>query len=112
MPQSILVRNIETYRKDFENQILSSAKNRLWGKRFGIGQKTDYNKDNHALLYFDIFNTNNCDLIDYINKSMEGKEVCEEKVTSEGILPLMQSSTKYTPCEVVSDACAWEEIEW
>lgn len=112
MPQSILVKNIKTYEKDFDRELLQSATNRLWNKRFGIGHKVDYDKDRHILLYRSLFKTNSCDLIDYINKTIEGKEICEQKEVSEGLLPLMQNCTNCTPTEVISDACLWEEIEW
>lgn len=112
MPQSILVRNIATHEKDFDRNILQSAKNRLWNKRFGIGHKVNYDRDKHTLLYYNIFKTNSCDLIDYINKTMKGEEICGEEVSSEGILPLINNYVECNPSQVISDACSWEEFKW
>lgn len=97
MPQSILVRNIATHEKDFDRNISQSAKNRLWNKRFGIGHKVNYNRDKHALLYYSMFKTNSCDLIDYINKTIKGEEICIENNTCSVVRHIIERCVNCNP---------------
>lgn len=114
MAQSILVQNIENYKHQFEEDVLCSAQNIILNTDYGIGEEKNLDRIGHTLLFSGVFNTNNCDLKDYINKKIYGEEL-DCNLNQQPILDFICNKEQYTDCnanQVIEDACDWKKIEW
>lgn len=116
--QSILVKNISNSQQDFDNKILSLGNNFTIYKRFMIGEKMDYDKMMFVKSFHKLLCTNNCEIINFIDKKIKGKlKECgvkhKKKPTISDLFKIYQQQVENCSItQVTEDCCDWEKIEW
>jgi len=79
--QSILVKSIESVQDNSRTVILDNAKKHILSTDFALGNGMNSNEVSHYSKLFDLLNTENCELILYINEAIEnGGEAIEKSI--------------------------------
>lgn len=119
--QSIIKKSKERYYEEFDKKAQCNANDYYMYKHFRIGH--DMN-DIEALFYNKLRKlmcTDNCELIDWVKKKLEGKlEECgvKKKSKERTLQDLIRDAQKHTCCSNPTDAVCecipqWQEIvEW
>lgn len=116
--QSIIKKSKERYYEEFDKKAQCNADHYFMYNNFRIGEDMNYME---ALFYNKLKKlmcTDNCELVDWIKKKLEGKlEECGVKKTKEKSLQdLLQMVQKQTKCSTQTEACdacvSWKTTEW
>ena len=116
--QSILKNNLESQQRYFESKLLDLGKNFIIHKRFMIGKPVDYNEMMFTKTFYKLLCTDNCELIDWIDKKIKGKLKEEhykkhKKPTISDLFKIYQQQVEACSItEVTGECCDWEQIEW
>ena len=70
--QSIFVKSIDSIQEASEETLLKNANKYILEKRFALGKGMKSEETKHAARLLDFLCTENCELIDYLNKSLIG----------------------------------------
>lgn len=108
MPQSLKIQNIESYQKQFEEELLCFADRENVNKRFMLGEKYPTDKALHTIMMQEKMCPENCEMVDYIRDKISG-ELNNRKI--EDISPILYyiKVGKGTHEDYIFD---WEEIQW
>lgn len=71
--QSIIDRNIDLIEEENDKLLLDNAQHYMTQKRFALGKKPNMEEAAHALKMLSFICTENCELIDHINKGLAGE---------------------------------------
>lgn len=110
--QNFLNLSQENYFDKFEQDLLNQADLLYLNKKFGIGKDVDKDKLRHSQMFHNILCTNECELIDWVWKKINGD--------LEGIdyKPVLKDFKIYeTPfgqddCDGITKCCNWAQNEW
>lgn len=102
----------EGYFDKAEEDLLNGADLYYLNKKFGVGEDVDMNKVRHAQLFYNILCTDECELIDWVSKKINGD--------LEGIhyRPSMKEFETYAEpygqkdCDSITECCDWSSLEW
>ena len=117
--QSIYVKTVDTVKLQLDADICKQAQTFLYKKRFELGKGVNKRVRNHALIASKFIQTENCDLIRYMNSELKG---CEIETDLNSTYTMWQSTatipTKACFTQTVAkteeeclDIC-WTEKEW
>lgn len=116
--QSIVINNLENKQDYFERRLLDLGDNLMMNKRFMIGEAVDRGEINFVKSFYKLLCTNNCELIDYVNKKIRGKlqecdVIIDKKPKISDLFKIYQQQVKDCDItEITGDCCNWEQIEW
>ena len=115
--QSILIKKLENYQEEFDEKLLKLGDNYTLKRRFMIGEGVDYERMMHTKTFYKLLCTDNCELIDWIDKKIKGKlKDCKVKIkkrpTISDLFKLYQQKIKACSITKACGDCGWEEIQW
>ncbi len=98
--QSILVKSIDSIQESSEETLLKNANNYILEKRFALGKGMNFDETAHASRLLDFLCTENCELIDYINKALldELDEECTTHYPDDSCVPYINSTHYMLKC--------------
>ena len=108
--QSILVKNIDNYKEDFDKKLLDLGENFLIHKRFMIGEKMDYSKMLFVKSFHKLLCTDNCEIINFIDKKIKGKlKECnvkyKKKPTISDLFKIYQQQVENCSLTQITEEC-------
>lgn len=113
--QSILTESIENHQYEFDRKLLDAGDKFTMHKRFMVGTGINIDRMMHIKSFHKLLCTDNCELIDFINKKIKGEiKDCDMK----GKLKISDLYKKYEEvnggCSITEacSGCNWEVIEW
>lgn len=116
--QSIIDNNIEYQKEYFEKRNLDLGQNFLIYKRFMIGKPVDFNEMMFVKTFHKLLCTDNCELIDWIDKKIKGKlnkigiKINKKPTISDLFKIYQQQVEACSVTNVTSECCNWEQIKW
>ena len=116
--QSILVKNLDNYQDSFDNKLRRIGEDFIIHKRFMIGEKMDFNKMMFTKSFHKLLCTDNCELIDWVDKKIKGKlkekgVKHKSKPTVSDLFKIYQQQVEdCNITEVTKECCDWETTEW
>ena len=109
--QNFLTLTQQNYFDKFEKDLLKQADLLYLNKKFGMGEEVDMDKVRHSQMLHNILCTNECELIDWVNKKITGQiEDCNTSVKLDilcGTHPNINNLTN-----TVEEHCEWSKVEW
>lgn len=117
--QSILERDKEHFSEKFEKHILWNADHYYMDKYFKVGGGMNYNEAMYYSKLGSIICTDNCHLVNWIEKKIAGKleESCGVKKQKRTLQELLQLAKKHMCCDSETEALcecvsSWKSVEW
>jgi hypothetical protein len=110
--QNFLYLTQENYFDKFENNLLKYADLLYLNKKFGVGEDVDKDKVRHSQLFYNILCTDECELIDWVWKKINGD--LEELDYSVNLKDFKIFETPYghQDSDEISQCCDWAVNEW
>lgn len=98
--QSILSKSIDSIQEDSEETLLKNANKYILEKRFALGNGMKTEETEHAARLLDFICTENCELIDYINKALLGEleEGCTTQYEDDTCVPYVNNNNYLLQC--------------
>lgn len=103
----------EGYFDKFEKDVLVNADLYYLNKKFGVGKELDRDKLKHSQMFYNILCTDECELIDWVFKKINGDiEDCNHKIKIGDFriydMPYGIDHLNTT----INGYCNWEKVEW
>jgi hypothetical protein len=109
--QNFLILTQENYFDKFELDLLKKADSYYLTKKFGIGEGVDKDKLRHSQMFYNILCTDECELIDWVNKKITGQiEGCSTTIKMDSLCGIHPNINNIT-C-AVDEYCEWSKVEW
>ena len=101
----------EGYYDKAESNLLKLADLYYLNKKFGIGEDVDKNKVRHAQLFHNILCTDECELIDWVNKKIAGEiGDCNTSVKIKNLCGIYPNISNIS--DSADEHCEWSKVEW
>lgn len=110
--QNFLYLTQENYFDKFENDLLKHADLYYLNKKFGVGDDVDMEKVRHAQMFHNILCTDECELIEWVWKKINGDlEGLEFKLTLKDF-KIYDTPFGQEDCDKITGCCDWAQNEW
>lgn len=105
--QSILEINKDSLFAEYEDQLLYYADAKYTQEKFLVGEGIEKDRLNHILNFHRLFNTESCEMVEYINRKIEGEVGCSQERLCDAIQEYKQCHHKEecTDTEVMCEVC-------
>lgn len=115
--QSILIQNLSSLQEKFDNKLLEMGHNYSLNRRFMIGEEVNPDEIMFVKSFHKLLCTDNCELIDYIDKKIKGKLAecgvkVKKKPTISDLFKLYQQQVEACSITEACGVCDWEKTEW
>jgi hypothetical protein len=109
--QNLLNLTQENYYDNFETAILKQADLHYLVKKFGIGEDIDRDRLRHDQMFYNILCTDECELIDWVNKKITGQiNKCDTSIKVKNIFGEFPNISNIS--DSADEQCEWSTIEW
>lgn len=109
--QNLLNLSQENYFDVHEEFLLKQADSYYLTKKFGIGEEINKDRLRHSLLFYNILCTDECELIDWVNKKITGQiDGYRTTIKREALYGAQININNLTTA--VDEHCEWSKIEW
>lgn len=98
----------ENYYDGFQDSLIKTADKYHLEKNFGIGKKVDQDKLRHDQMFYDILCTDSCELIDWVQKKIDGELECDKTSNTTDFT----YNTNCYQTDAVTQCCNWESLQW
>jgi hypothetical protein len=110
--QNFLYLTQENYFDKFENDLLKHADLYYLNKKFGVGEDVNIEKVRHSQMFYNILCTDECELIDWVWKKINGDlEGLEFKLTLKDF-KIYDTPFGQDDSDDISSCCGWAENQW
>lgn len=110
--QNFLYLTQEKYFDEFENNLLKYADLYYLNKKFGVGEDVNMEKVRHSQMFHNILCTDECELIDWVWKKINGDlEGLEYKLKLKDF-KIYDTPFGQEDCDNISSCCDWAQNEW
>jgi hypothetical protein len=110
--ENFLTLTQENYFDKFEKDLLNQADLLYLNKKFGVGDEVNMDKVRHSQMFHNILCTNECELIDWVWKKING-ELENLKYKHKLKDPrIYNHHFGHENSEEITECCDWAENEW
>jgi hypothetical protein len=110
--QNFLYLTQENYFDKAESDLLKYADLLYLNKKFGIGEDVDKDKVRHSQLFYNILCTDECELIDWVWKKINGELENLEYRHKLKDPRIYNYYFGHNDSEGITECCDWAENEW
>jgi hypothetical protein len=102
----------EDYFDKAESDLLKGADQYYLNKKFGIGEDVNKDKIRHAQLFYGILCTDECELIEWVNKKINGDLEGVHYKPSMKDFKIYDEPYGQNDSNKITECCDWSSLEW